>query len=65
MGSDLETQVPAVNQMIEEGVAAEHYAEIHAGWVSVLMNLKAVADFGCDLRNHDPQRTWQQGYLNN
>jgi uncharacterized protein YndB with AHSA1/START domain len=37
----------------------------HAGWVSVLLALKAAADFGVDLRNHDPQRTWEQGYCDN
>jgi hypothetical protein len=39
-----------------------HWEENNTGWVSVLMNLKAVADFGVDLRNHDPQRTWKHGY---
>jgi hypothetical protein len=34
-----------------------------AGWVSVLLTLKAAADFGVDLRNHDPARTWGQGYV--
>jgi hypothetical protein len=33
-----------------------------AGWVSVLLALKAAADFRVDLRSHDPQRTWSQGY---
>jgi hypothetical protein len=27
--------------------------------------LKAAADFGADLRNHDPARTWEQGYVEN
>ncbi|GAB4518083.1 MAG: hypothetical protein Tsb0010_02290 [Parvularculaceae bacterium] len=39
--------------------------EIRAGWVSVLMNLKAVADHGVDLRNHDPSRSWDEGYADN
>jgi len=34
-----------------------------AGWVSVLLTLKALADFGVDLRNHDPARSWEQGYV--
>jgi len=34
-------------------------------WVSVLMNLKARADHGVDLRNHDPARTWTKGYVDN
>jgi hypothetical protein len=29
------------------------------------MALKAAADFGVDLRNHDRQRTWEQGYVEN
>jgi hypothetical protein len=36
-----------------------------AGWVSVLLALKAAADFGIDLRNHDPARTWNKGYVDN
>jgi hypothetical protein len=34
-----------------------------AGWVTVLLTLKAAADFGVDLRSHDPARTWGQGYV--
>lgn len=51
--------------LINEGVNETDYAEVHAGWISVLMNLKAVVDFHCDLRNHDPKKTWNQGYVNN
>lgn len=36
-----------------------------AGWVSVLLALKAAVDFSVDLRNHDPGRTWDQGYADN
>ena len=39
--------------------------EFAAGWVSVLLALKAAVDFGVDLRNHDPQRSWSQGYADN
>ena len=35
------------------------------GWVSVLMAMKAAVDFGVDLRNHDIERTWQDGYADN
>ncbi|MEM7483780.1 MAG: SRPBCC domain-containing protein [Bacteroidota bacterium] len=56
-GSDL--------SLINKGVTKTEYNEVHAGWVSVLMNLKAVADFNCDLRNHDSKRTWESGYVNN
>jgi hypothetical protein len=41
------------------------HAEVNAGWVSVLMALKAAADHGVDLRNHDADRTWWQGYCDN
>lgn len=37
--------------------------EILAGWLNVLFPLKAQADFGIDLRTHDPERTWEQGYI--
>ncbi len=39
--------------------------EFAAGWVSVLLALKAAVDFGVDLRNHDPHRSWSQGYADN
>ena len=51
--------------LINENVPESDFSEVNAGWVSVLMNLKAVADFQHDLRNHDPKRTWDQGYADN
>ena len=39
--------------------------EFAAGWVSVLLAMKAAVDFDVDLRNHDPERTWSQGYADN
>lgn len=51
--------------LINAGVYEDAYAEVYAGWTSVLLNLKAVADFGADLRNHNPHRTWDQGYVDN
>ena len=39
--------------------------EMTAGWVSVLMCMKAAVDFGVDLRNHNEHRTWDLGYLDN
>jgi hypothetical protein len=38
---------------------------VAAGWVSVLLALKAAVDFGVDLRNHDPERTWSTGFVDN
>lgn len=48
-----------------EGIAEEEYLEVYAGWVSVLMSLKAFADFGVDLRNHRAGKTWSEGYVDN
>lgn len=39
--------------------------ETVAGWVSVLMAMKAAVDHGVDLRNHDASRTWGDGYADN
>ncbi|HSG15122.1 MAG TPA: SRPBCC domain-containing protein [Anaerolineae bacterium] len=46
-------------------VPSEYRAEVIAGWVSVLMALKAAIDFGVDLRNHDDGRSWDSGYVDN
>jgi hypothetical protein len=43
----------------------EMRAEMTAGWVSVLLALKAAVDFGVDLRNHDPDLSWAQGFADN
>lgn len=40
----------------------EYWHEEHAGWLNVLFPLKAWVDHGIDLRNHDPGRTWDEGY---
>jgi len=39
------------------------YEEIPAGWLNVLLPLKAACDFDIDLRSHDPTRTWNLGYV--
>ena len=49
----------------ESSVRAEDLVENRAGWISVLLNLKAQADHGVDLRNHDRTRTWDDGYVDN
>lgn len=51
--------------LTDEGVAPADKCEVMAGWVSVLLALKAAADFSVDLRNHDPLRTWSQGFADN
>ena len=43
-------------------VASHEWHEVHAGWLNVLLPLKAWVDFGIDLRNHDPARTWRERY---
>lgn len=43
-------------------VEMEEWNEVHAGWLNVLFPLKAWLVHGVDLRNHDPARTWMQGY---
>jgi len=51
--------------LTDTGVPTEHRTEVMAGWVSVLMSLKAAVDFGIDLRMHDPERHWDNGYVEN
>ena len=51
--------------LTDQGVPPEDRVEVIAGWVSVLMALKAAVDFGVDLRTHDPQRTWDHRYVEN
>jgi len=42
----------------------EHdWADVHAGWVSVLLLMKAYVDYGIDLRNGDPVRSWDAGFV--
>ena len=49
----------------EEGVPVTEHLENYAGWVSVLLGLKAAVDFGIDLRGHDRSRSWAQRYVDN
>lgn len=51
--------------MIDNGSPDPQRWETLTGWVSVLMNLKAVVDRGVDLRNHDAARSWDHGYADN
>ena len=51
--------------LTDRGVQQEDHLEVTAGWVSVLLSLKAAVDFGVDLRNHDAQRHWEFGYAEN
>jgi len=49
-------------RLTQEGVGPEEWQEVRAGWLNVLFPLKAWVTWGLDLRNHDPERTWDQGY---
>jgi len=51
--------------LINEGVRDSEYLDTYAGWVSILLNLKAIIDYKIDLRNHDKNRTWDQNYADN
>jgi len=48
--------------LTHEGVADDEWHEVHAGWLNVLFPLKAWVAHGVDLRNHDPGRSWDEGY---
>lgn len=45
------------------GVDERDRCEISAGWLNVLLPLKAAVDHGIDLRSHDPARTWDLGFV--
>jgi uncharacterized protein YndB with AHSA1/START domain len=51
--------------LTDTGVPAQHRTEVIAGWVSVLMALKGAVDFDVDLRTHDSERHWENGYVEN
>lgn len=51
--------------LLAEGVAEDARVEFIAGWVSLLLTMKAAVDHGVDLRNHDPNRTWLDAYADN
>lgn len=44
------------------GVPSHEWPDVHAGWLNVLLPFKAWVDFGIDLRNHDPSRTWRERF---
>lgn len=48
--------------LTHDGVPADDWNEVHAGWLNVLFPLKAWLAHAVDLRNHDRQRTWDAGY---
>ncbi|MBD3649057.1 MAG: hypothetical protein HUJ31_16765 [Pseudomonadales bacterium] len=54
-GTDLEPE--------HTGQQGKDWHESHAGWLNVLLPLKALLAYGVDLRNGDPERTWDRGYV--
>ncbi|MGE3250262.1 MAG: SRPBCC domain-containing protein [Hyphomonadaceae bacterium] len=53
----------AVLTLTAEGVPDRDWDEVHAGWVSALLSMKAAIDFEIDLRNHSATRTWEAGFV--
>ena len=49
--------------MTTTGFRPEDRDDLLAGWLNVLLPLKAACDFGVDLRSHDPERTWDRGFV--
>jgi DNA-binding HxlR family transcriptional regulator/uncharacterized protein YndB with AHSA1/START domain len=45
------------------GQRGEQWIETHAGWLSVLLMLKAMVTHGVDLRTRDPWRSWDHGFV--
>jgi hypothetical protein len=54
-----------VLELTASTVPAHDMVDLAAGWVSVLLNLKAVINFGNDLRNHERARTWLDAFIDN
>ncbi|MFZ2507305.1 MAG: SRPBCC domain-containing protein [Steroidobacteraceae bacterium] len=44
------------------GIGTDEWNEVHAGWLNVLFPLKAWLTHGVDLRNHERNRTWDEGF---
>jgi hypothetical protein len=49
--------------LTHSGLSPDEWNEVYAGWLNVLLPLKAFLAHGIDLRNHDPNRSWDQGYV--
>jgi hypothetical protein len=53
-GTDLE--------LVHDRAPEAEWIDTHAGWLNVLFPPKAWLQHGVGLRNHDAERTWDQGY---
>ncbi|NNF36972.1 MAG: hypothetical protein HKN68_22910 [Saprospiraceae bacterium] len=51
--------------LLNQDVDGQEINEVNAGWVSVLMSLKAACDYNIDLRNHSSECHWDNGYVEN
>ncbi len=49
--------------LTETGIPEPNWVIHLPGWIPVLLGLKAAVDFSVDLRNKDPDRSWDQGYV--
>jgi hypothetical protein len=49
--------------LTHDGVDPAEWHEVYAGWLNVLFPLKAYVAFAVDLKSHDPNRTWNKGYV--
>jgi uncharacterized protein YndB with AHSA1/START domain len=47
----------------EEAPPPHEHLENYAGWIPVLLAMKAALDFEVDLRSHDPTRSWERRYV--
>lgn len=57
------TPTGAILTLTAADVPQQEWSEVHAGWVAVLLALKAHVDFGIDLRNGDPALSWDAGFV--
>jgi uncharacterized protein YndB with AHSA1/START domain len=55
----------SVLRVTASSVPAGEVVDVAAGWVSVLLCLKAFVKFRYDLRNHEPSLTWNEGFVDN
>lgn len=64
-GSTVTFRLTGATEVTLTDERTEDREEVTAGWVSVLMQLKAAVQFHVDLRNHSRERSWERGYVEN
>jgi len=50
-------------RLTHDAARDDEWNDTYAGWLNVLLPLKAWVQYGIDLRNHDRSRTWDQRYV--